>query len=282
MLRWLAVMMAFSMFPSHSIAECDNRLVPADELRSVIASIAGYDITATTNQGRFVADVLLKLAAEFSVRDAEGPPFEIAPEDFFDAVVAVAGITADDMPVGFRRAREVGQVFTVDYRRTRVLADEAGENDIKQALAVSVRWPDDGPDYYEFEDTNASPSILVRYQREVDYRLIRLSDRVLYDAVEGLSGRPTSGGLGALFRLLGRAQIQSSHFAVAEDQTLVAYTRGQRLFPFSVLATVNPDGTTSRGVPADRDDLQAIAARLATQPDLRYSGSLPEPCQLLP
>jgi hypothetical protein len=280
--RWIVPALLAVFAQSAWPDDCENRLVDVDELRRVIAFIDGYDITATTNQGRFVADVLLRLAAGFSAHDPDGPPFEIAPEDFFNAVVSVAGIEPEQMPVGFRRAREVGQVFVVDYRQARLIEGGASAGEVEQALAVSVRWPDDGPDHYEFEDTRASPSILVRYQREVDYRLIRLSDRVLYDAVEGLSGRPTSGALGTLFRVLGRAQIQSSHFALADDQTLVAYSRGQRLFPFSVLTTVKSDGSTSRGVPDDRDDLQALAERLAALPDLHYSGSPPEPCLLLP
>ena len=262
--------------------DCENRQVGVDELREVIASIDGYDITATTNQGRFVADVLLGLAADFSARDPDGLPFEIAPEGFFDAVVSVAGIEPEEMPISFRRALEVGQVFTVDYRQARLVEGGAAAGEIEQALAVSVRWPDDGPDHYEYEDTDASPNVLLRYESEVNYRLVRLQDRVLYDDVEGLSGRPTSGALGALFRVLGRASIQSSHFAVADDQTLVAYTRGRRLFSFSTLATVRPDGSTSREVPDDRDDLEAMGERLSRLPDIRYSGSAPEPCLLLP
>ena len=262
--------------------DCENRQVGVDELVDVIASIDGYDITATTNQGRFVSEILLGLAAGFSARDPEGRPFEIAPQDFFDAVVSVAGIEPEQMPIGFRRALEVGQVFTVDYRQARLVGGRTAADEIEQALAVAVRWPDEGPDHYEFEDTDASPNVLLRYQREVNYRLVRLPDRVLYDDVEGLSGRPTSGALGALFRMLGRASIQSSHFAVADDQTLVAYTRGRRLFPFSTLATVRPDGSTSRGVPEDRDDLEILGKRLSRLPDIRYSGSTPEPCLLLP
>ena len=262
--------------------DCENRQVEADELRDVVASIDGYDITATTNQGRFVADVLLGLAAGFHARDPDGRPFEIAPRDFFDSVVSVAGVDPEKMPIGFRRALEVGQVFTVDYRQARLVDGGSVTGDIQQALAVSVRWSDDGPDHYEFEDTDASPNVLLRYQREVNYRLVRLPDRVLYDEVEGLSGRPTSGALGALFRMLGRARIQSSHFAVADDCSLVAYTRGRRLFPFSTLATVRPDGSTLRGVPDDRDDLDALGQRLSRLPDIRYSGSAPEPCLLLP
>jgi hypothetical protein len=281
-IRWITLALLVVIGHGVSAEDCENRLVDAAMLRGAVASIDGYDITATTNQGRFVADVLLALAAEFSKADSDGLPFEIAPRDFFDAVVSVAGIEPGQMPVGFRRAHEVGQVFTVDYRRARLVEGGASAADIEQVLAVSVRWPESGPAWYEFEDTDASPNVLVRYQREVDYRLVRLSDRVVYDDIEGLSGRPTSGGLGALFRMLGRARIQSSHFAVAEDHTLVAYTRGRRLFPFSVLATVHPDGSSMREVPEDRDDLKALADGLIDLPDLRYSGNAPEPCLLLP
>ncbi len=74
----------------------------------------------------------------------------------------------------------------------------------------------------------------------------------------------------------------SNRLALANDRTLVAYTRGRRLFPFSTLATVRPDGSTSRGVPGNRDDLEALGERLSRLPDIRYSGSPPKPCLLLP
>jgi hypothetical protein len=282
LLRCVVLTVFVAVVQAAAAQDCENRQVGIDELRDVIASIDGFDITATTNQGRFVADVLLGLAAGFYASDPDGMPFEIGPEDFFDAVVFAAGIEPGEMPIGFRRALEVGQVFTVDYRQARLVEGGAAAGEIEQVLAVAVRWPDDGPGHYEYEDTDASPNVLLRYESEVNYRLVRLPDRVLYDDVEGLSGRPTSGALGALFRVLGRASIQSSHFAVADDQTLVAYTRGRRLFSFSTLATVRPDGSTSRGVPDDRDDLEAMGERLSRLPDIRYSGSAPEPCLLLP
>ncbi len=133
MLRWVVLTASVTVIQSLSAAGCENRLLDTDQLRSMIAAIDGYDITATTNQGRFVSDVLLELAASLHAHDSEGRPFEIGPRDFFKTVASVAGIEPEQMPISFRRALEVGQVFTVDYRHARLVEGGAAAGDVEQA-----------------------------------------------------------------------------------------------------------------------------------------------------
>ncbi|MBS3743181.1 MAG: hypothetical protein KGY48_02395 [Wenzhouxiangellaceae bacterium] len=261
--------------------ECAHVLVDIETMRAVIEDIDGYNTAAAINQSRFVADFLFGLAARADVSSAAGT-FQIQPERFFQAWLDVTGERAEDAPVSMRKVLEYNQRFVVDSRPVIQLSPASLR--VENVLAVHISWPQsaDAADHYTYEDTMADPTVRLRHERVINYILIDFGEFVAYENLEGIRGKPTSGGLGALFGFLGTARILSSRFTVAGDQTQVNRSLVKKLFPFTMLTTISSDGTAERGIPDDRDDLQALADRLDIEIDIRQTGPFPEPCDIAP
>ncbi|MDT8449514.1 MAG: hypothetical protein RQ847_05005 [Wenzhouxiangellaceae bacterium] len=260
---------------AHAADECPDQLVSTETMRQVIASIEGYDTTLTTNYSRFVADFLFGLAAHPAVRE-ESTSFRIQPEGFMSAWQSATGRSANEAPVSMQRVLEYGQHFAVDIRPD--VVTEGPEHDL--VMAVHVSWPESAGlgSSYTYEDTLSEPDVRIREQRVIEYLLFRLDDVVAYERITGVSGRPTSGALGALFTLLGVADIESTRHVVAADGTQVNRARVRKLFPFTALATIAPDGTAQRGIPDGREDLEMLAEKLDFDLEIEMRSPWPTPC----
>jgi hypothetical protein len=257
--------------------KCAHVLVNTETMRQVMSGIEGYDTAAATNQSRFVADFLFALARRPEISEGSGT-FQVQPERFFEAWLDVNNRRAAEAPVSMRKVLEHGQRFVVDTHATvRISPASAAAT---QVLSVRASWPDEpgAADHYSYHDTTAIPSIRLHHDRVITYQLIDFGDFVAYENMQGIRGRPTSGGLGALFGLLGTAEIRHSRFAVAEDQTQVNWSEVKKLFSFTALTTITPDGVAERGIPRHRDDLQALAERLERKIDVKAHESPPRAC----
>lgn len=260
-----------------ALADCPHHLVETETMRQVISGIGDYDTTLTTNYSRFVADFLFGVATRPAVQQ-EKKSFQIQPERFMSAWQSVTGRSADEAPVSMRRVLEYGQRFAVD---TGPDVDLDGP-EVEFALAVRVSWPESAGlgSSYTYEDTLSEPDVRIREQRVIEYLLFRFDDVVAYERMTGVSGRPTSGALGALFTLLGMADIKSTRHAVAADGTQVNRTRIRKLFTFTALATIAPDGTAERGIPDGREDLEALAEKLDFDLEIELRSPWPLPCNI--
>ena len=132
----------------------------------------------------------------------------------------------------------------------------------------------------------AEPRLKVTSRSEITYRLLEFEDMVVIDEMEGLTARPTSGLLGALFRLIGEASLKQSRIAVSPDGVQVARTRSTRLFSVTVTSTIDPDGNARKGIADGRTDLEEIVERLERDLEMEYVptawGRREVPCQGLP
>ena len=254
---------------------CEHYRVETGTMHEVISNIAGYDKTLTTNYSRFVADFLLGLAAHANVQQ-HTTSFQIQPERFMSAWRSATGRTADKAPISMRRVLEYGQRFAVDTAPN--VALEGPEPEV--TLAVRVSWPEDAGlgSSYTYEDTLSDPDVRIRQERVIQYLLFDFGEVVAYERMSGVSGRPTSGALGALFSVLGMADIESTRQAIAADGTQVNRTRVRKLFPFTATATVAPDGTARRGIPDGRRDLAALADKLDFDLEIEMQSEWPKPC----
>jgi hypothetical protein len=103
------------------------------------------------------------------------------------------------------------------------------------------------------------------------YRLLDLGDMIVYGEIRGLHGKPTSGALGLLFKMIGEASILENRMAIAPDGTQVSRARGRK-WGRDVTATVviAPDGRAEKGIPRGRPDLAALEERLKRPLRLTY------------
>lgn len=256
---------------------CPHEIVARDAMHDVIASITGYDTGATTNQSRFVAEFLFGLAAHPAVADAGS--FQVQPDRFFPAWLEATDRKREAAPVSMGKVLEYGQRFVVDTDPPIRFESDAIEAP-ERVLSVRVSWPDTPatPSHYVYRDRLAEPEVRMRHERVITYQIADFGDFVAFENVSGVSGRPTTGALGALFTLLGTAPIQSTRFAVAGDGTQVLRSRVRKLLGFTATATIAPDGTAERGIAPERADLAVLARTLATEFELSVEEEPPLPC----
>jgi len=275
----MLALLVWSAFAESDQSECGHVVVDTETMREVMSGIDGYDTAAAPNQSRFVADFLFSLARRPEISEGSGT-FQVQPERFFEAWLDVNNRSANEAPLSMHKVLAHGQRFVVDTGATVRISPASVA--AFQVLSVRASWPDTpgAAEHYRYHDTTAVPSIRLRHDRVITYQLIDFGDFVAYENMQGIRGRPTSGGLGALFGLLGTAKIRHSRFAVAEDQTQVNWSEVKKLFSFTALTTITPDGVAKRGIPDDRKDLQALADRLETEIEIETEKAPPQACDI--
>jgi len=219
----------------------------------------GYDLTASTNGSRLWVHSALTLVSWARERGGDGPPLFIPQEEYYRAYLCVTGLDDAHAPEFIRIAREYGQHTLVEYREDRVLDPAGTEDSPREALAVKTWWPREpgAADQYTLVDTLSDPHLEVVNEREVRYRILDYGDFVLIDDVSGVRGRPTSGVLGLLFKVLGTATVQWSRMAISDRNEQVVRANGKKLFAKTSTVTVAPNGLGG-AVPDDRPDLKAL------------------------
>ena len=230
----------------------------------------GYNRRVTTNQSRLQTRVLLRLARAAGVARPEGVVLFIDYEDWFQAYLTALELRAEEAPLSVRLTYEHQYDILVDAQPTAVVERvRKGETPL---LALNVVWRSRlGPDGYHYRDTLSRPIVEMTYQRTVSYHLLDYGDVVFQDQFGGVSGRPATGALSLLFRLIGQARVLWSRSAVAADGWQVIVGKGRKgPFVRTVTVTVQPDGLAEVGVPDGRADLAALERRLRESFDLTY------------
>ncbi len=105
----------------------------------------------------------------------------------------------------------------------------------------------------------------------ITYRLLDFGDWFAYDEIEGVTGRPTSGLLGFLFRIIGEGRIKQSRMAISKDGVQVSRATAQKGFmERTTTVTVYPDGKMVKDVPAGRPDLLELEKRIKQPLEIDY------------
>jgi hypothetical protein len=282
--------MVSELFPVHAAAGClvlvtvltlpvpaspepGPVVVPAWRLLEAMREVHGYDLTATSNGPRLQADVVLKLVHEATARDPERRPFFVGHREWFEAFLSRTGLAPERAPLYVRRPYEVGQDLIVDYRSEDVVDAVLQGPRPRVAANVRIFWAEGAgrPGEYSYDDTLSQPNLRVTQKRLISYRLLEYEDRLWYAEVSGLHGRPTSGPLGVLFRLIGEARVEESRSAFLPDGTQVVRGRASKWgIDRTETVTVWPDGRADRGIPAGRPDLLAVEKRLREPLAIRF------------
>ena len=246
--------------------------VPFEEVLQAIDQSRGYDRLAITNGGRLQADVLLRLARSAREKRPDGPPLLVSHDDWFRALLQVTGVTAERAPLSTRLAWQNKQDVLVEYRPSRVIREVVQGPPPRLALGVTISWPaaPGAPSEYSYEDTLSTPHLKVTQKRVITYRLLDFPDVVVFDRMEGLTGRPTTGALGVLFQVLGEGRVVEYRMAVTPDGAQISRGRARKaFFEVATTLTVRPDGRTEKGVPPDAAS-RALEQRLSAPLEIRY------------
>ncbi len=240
--------------------------VTKGELLAVMRRTKGYDRRATTNAVRFQTTTILGLA-RWARKAGIAPQSLFVPYGvWFQAFLEVNGLTPESASLAARRSFENKQDTYIEYGLGRVLDAGACKGE-KPLFAVNVKlwWkPEPGrPETFSYIDDSSVPKLQVTNNRIIRYRILEYEDMIVCEDIRGLGGRPVSGLMGLMFRLLGDGRVVASRFGVAKDGTQVVWTRVRKgLIRKQLLVTVFPGGRAVKGVPPDRPDLGAIAKRL--------------------
>ncbi len=247
--------------------------VAREQVVAAMRAERGYDISKTTNAGRFQGSVYLRLVRGARSEDTDSGVLRIAHDDWFEAFVQATGVAREDVPVHIQRAYASRQSAYLDARPGAVVAEV--RQGPRPLLAVNVRlsWPPGPgvPASYSFEDRFSEPEVLVHNDRVVTFRLLDFGGWTMFDEVSGSRIRPTTGALGVLFRLIGLASVSEVRMSTAADGTALARATARKLLiRVRETVTIMPDGRADRGLPDDRPDLRALEQRLRRELEIDY------------
>ncbi len=245
--------------------------VPYVELLEAMRAEQGYDARKATNLARFQAGVLLRVAARAKARRPDGPPLFFDHAEWFRSYLETVGLSEEQAPLASRLSRDNRQDAWVEYRIDRVV--RRASRPVLLALNVRVApLPHVSvPSRYSYDDLASEPHLRVTVERTYRYRLVDLGDRVVFDEMQGLHGRPTSGLLAALFRLIGEGHAVFSRTAVAADEVQVMVGQARKaVLVRTATVTIRPDGTATRGLPPGRPDLRVLEERLREPLGIEY------------
>jgi len=264
--------------PALAPAPRELRLVTLEELRAAMApeASAGYDLTATTNQVRFHAAVVVALARAARRRDPLGPPLLIAPEPWFQAYLEVCGLQREEAPAFAELSRRYGQWRLIEHRPGRVVRRMVEGPEPELALGVRLFWPEEGElgSKFSFRDELSVPRLAVTNHRQITYCMLVYPEMVMFDDIHGLTGRPTSGGLALLFEVIGEGRIVWSRHAISPSGLQLTRTQAKKgLFTKTATITVRPDGVAFRGLEQSaEEELRPIEERLMEPVEALYYG----------
>lgn len=264
--------LALALVSGPALAE-DARTVSREEILAAMRHCEGYTLTATANGARLQVEVLLQLIRLARAADPARRPLHVGHREWHAAFLERTGLEADQAPLYVRLPYQIGQDLVLDYRRERVI-DEVKVGPAPRTVAnVRISWPDTpgAPKKFSYDDRLSDPNLRVTQKRVITYRLVDYGDRIWYADVHGLQGRPTTGGLGLFFKIIGEARMVETRSAVSADGFQVVRGHGRKLFVDRVgTVTVWPDGHARQGVPEGRPDLMALAVRLKEPLEIRF------------
>ena len=233
----------------------------------------GYSLEATSNGGRFEANIILQLVRWAQARDPEKRPLLISHAHYYWAFLELMGLEPHEAPASVQMSYDRGLDQHIEYRRERII--KIIDEGLSPKLVVSVKswWPEapGTPANYTYLDTLARPHILVINERVTSYRLLDMQGMIVFDEVTGVKGRPTTGVLGLIFKLIGPGRVVGSRLAFSRDGLQVVYGIAKKGFiTKSVTATVYPDGRVEEGIPPERPDLKTLEAALKKPLKITY------------
>jgi len=235
-----------------------------------------YSILATTNSVRFQSAVFQRLIERALEERPGGGTLFIPYDALWWEFLEAAGLSAGDSgkaPIGRRLAYEYHQDTEVFYGPPGSVIKRVKDGPTPLIAAnVRLAWPDrpDKVRKFSFEDTLSVPRLKATNHQVMTFRFLVFSDMIVLDDIEGISGRPLTGVLGAIFKVIGEGNAVYARYSVSTDGRQVMRTKATKVISKTVTATINADGTGQSGVPEGRADMLVMEARLEQPLALEY------------
>ncbi len=254
-----------------------TRQALGEAMREALLAPGGpYSLLATTNSVRFQSTVFQRLIERALEQRPKGGtlfiPYDALWWEFLNAAGLGAG-EGDKAPIGRRLAFEYHQSIEVTYGPPNGIVKRIKQGPAPLIAAnVRLEWPDRpvGLRKFSFEDTLSVPKLKATNHQVMTFRFLVFSDMMVLDDIEGISGRPLSGLLGTIFKIIGEGNAVFARFSISTDGRQVLRTKAKKLITKTVTATINPDGTGQNGVPDGRADLIALEAGLKQPLEFDY------------
>ena len=279
--RHLAIIAVLGTPPVVEAQACPRDTLSRQELGQAmrdarLAPGGDYSLLATTNSVRFQSAVLERLIRRALGHRPSGGVIFIPYDALWWEYLAVAGLgpgQEDKAPIGRHLAFDFHQSIEVTYGPLDGIISRIKQGPAPLIAAnVSLDWPDrsDGLRKFSFVDTMAVPQMKVTNHQVMTFRFLVFSDMTVLDDIEGISGRPLSGLLGAIFKVIGEGDAAYARFSLSADGRQVLRTKVTKLVSKTVTATINPDGKGQNGLPDDRPDLVTLESRLKQPLEFAY------------
>jgi hypothetical protein len=249
-----------------------------DAMRTALRAPGGaYDILASTNAMRFQSAVFEALLEDRLAANPHGGSFFIPHDLLWWEFLTVAGLGRADSskaPIGRLRAFDYHQSIELVYGPVDSIVRAAAPGQPLPLIAANVRyaWPDrpDGARKFTFTDTLSDPRLRATNHQVITMRFLVFEDMMSFEEIRGISGRPLTGVLATIFKVIGDGSAVYARFGISADGQQVLRTKAVKVVSKTVTATIAPGGRATRGVPEGRADLAEMEARLRQPMNLDY------------
>ena len=239
-------------------------LVPREELVKAMEEQKqeGYNILATTNGSRFSAGVLLYLVQWAKQVDSTQSALLVHHEDNFRAYLQVAQVESAKAPTFVKLAYKNSQDEIVVYSKVIKRVAEGSQPITSLSILASSRSD------FSYKDNLSKPKLKVHNGRRITYRLLDFGNRIVYDQIDGLSGRPLDGILGTLFSIIGEGDAKYAAFAMKDSLQVMYSVAKKGPFTKKPVTTIYPKGDVVNGT--KRKDLSQLAEMLKRPVKIEY------------
>ena len=245
----------------------------AAQMRTAALSHGEFDLLATPNWPRFQTALYVQLVRHAMEREPLGGVLFISPDYLFWEFLSLAGVVDPSKAPGLLLwALHLGQGTQLEYRPDGIVKSVIKGTHPSLAINVRTAWPDqpDGIDKFSVLDTLSVPKLRVTNRQEITYRMLVFGDMVMIDEIDGTSGRPLSGVLGALFRVIGEGKLVYYRSVLTDGGLQVVRVKAKKIFSKTTTITVYPDGRAENSVPPDRPALAATEELLKQDREIEY------------
>lgn len=241
------------------------RTVSYDELLLIMQQENGYNIAITTNAVRFQIHVAARLIDWARNIDPQIYSIFIGYEVWYRAALKAAGLKAIDAPLFMRIAYKYKQDMRIDIKNPYTFKVYPSNMLPRTAANIKIWWEDEkgAPKEFAYNDLNSVPKLRVINERVITYRFFNFGDMIVCDNIKGLRGRPISGILGVMFKLIGDGEASQIRMAISEDGLQISRAYSKKGF-FRVKSdiTIFPDGKAIKDIPKNRPDLRQVVSHL--------------------